>query len=503
IGYLAGDKPEGLALLDDGKLAVLNDNDFGVLEQEIPVDGSVPLNPNPTPVVLGLIDLGENNALDASNEDDGINIQNWPVFGLYQPDAIASFEANGQTYYVTANEGDIRDEEERIANLTLDPEAFPDAETLQQESQLGRLRISTIDGDLDNDGDFDQLFAYGGRSFSIWDEFGNLVFDSGDDFERITAQQVPELFNSSGTPDTFDDRSDNQGPEPEGIVTGVINDRTYTFIGLERIGGVIVYDVTNPTAPEFVQYLPNDNGGNPDDPVDREPEGLTFIPVEDSPNGEPLLVVAQEDSKTITVFSVNPGPGTPSDDELVGTEADETIIAGAGNDLVAGGLGNDTIFGGNGDDVLRGDFNSRSSDNTLGGDDVIYGGAGSDRIGGKAGNDSLFGQKGDDQIWGDAGDDLLRGGLGNDTLFGDNGSGGDGSDTFILAAGEGTDKIGDFQVGEDFIGLADGLTFGQLSVTQEGNNAVISFGDETLAILNHVQAETLIDNAATTFIFVG
>ncbi|NEQ87194.1 MAG: calcium-binding protein, partial [Moorea sp. SIO2I5] len=160
-------------------------------------------------------------------------------------------------------------------------------------------------------------------------------------------------------------------------------------------------------------------------------------------------------------------------------------------------------FGGNGDDVLRGDFNSRSSDNTLGGDDVIYGGAGSDRIGGKAGNDSLFGQNGDDQIWGDAGDDLLRGGLGNDTLFGDNGSSGDGSDTFILAAGEGTDRIGDFQVGEDFIGLADGLTFGQLSVTQEGNNAVISFGDETLAILNQVQAETLIDNAATTFVLVG
>ncbi|EGJ35199.1 MULTISPECIES: choice-of-anchor I family protein [Moorena] len=503
IGYLAGDKPEGLALLDDGKLAVLNDNDFGVLEQKIPVDGSVPLNPNPTPVVLGLIDLGENNALDASNEDDAINIQNWPVFGLYQPDAIASFEANGQTYYVTANEGDIRDEEERIANLTLDPDAFPDAETLQQESQLGRLRISTIDGDLDNDGDFDQLFSYGGRSFSIWDQFGNLVFDSGDDFERITAQQVPELFNSSGTPDTFDDRSDNQGPEPEGIVTGVINDRTYTFIGLERIGGVIVYDVTNPTAPEFVQYLPNDNGGNPDEPVDREPEGLTFIPVEDSPNGEPLLIVAQEDSETITIFSVNPGPGTPLDDELVGTEADETIIARAGNDTVAGALGNDTIFGGNGDDVLRGDFNSRSSDNTLGGDDVIYGGAGSDRIGGKAGNDSLFGQKGDDQIWGDAGDDLLRGGLGNDTLFGDNGSGGDGSDTFILAAGEGTDTIGDFQVSEDFIGLADGLTFGQLSVTQESNNAVISFGDETLAILNQVQAETLIDNAATTFILVA
>ncbi|NEO42575.1 MAG: calcium-binding protein [Moorea sp. SIOASIH] len=503
IGYLAGDKPEGLALLDDGKLAVLNDNDFGVLDQQIPVDGSVPLNPNLTPVLLGLIDLGENNALDASNEDNGINIQNWPVFGLYQPDGIASFEANGQTYYVTANEGDIRDEEERIANLTLDPEAFPDAETLQPESQLGRLRISTIDGDLDNDGDFDQLFSYGGRSFSIWDEFGNLVFDSGDDFERITAQQVPELFNSSGTPDTFDDRSDNQGPEPEGIVTGVINDRTYTFIGLERIGGVIVYDVTNPTAPEFVQYLPNDNGGNPDDPVDREPEGLTFIPVEDSPNGEPLLIVAQEASQTITVFSVNPGPGTPLDDELVGTEADETIIAGAGNDLVAGGNGNDTIFGGNGDDVLRGDFNSRSSSSTLGGDDVIYGGAGSDRIGGKAGNDSLFGQNGDDQIWGDAGDDLLRGGLGNDTLFGDNGSGGYGSDTFILAAGEGTDKIGDFQVGEDFIGLADGLTFGQLSVTQEGNKAVISSGDETLAILNQVQAETLIDNAATTFVLVG
>lgn len=148
--------------------------------------------------------------------------------------------------------------------------------------------------------------------------------------------------------------------------------------------------------------------------------------------------------------------------------------------------------------MLRGDLNSRSSGGTVGGDDIIYGGAGSDRIGGKAGDDTLKGGSGDDLIWGDDGDDLIYGGLGNDTLDGDASSVSTvGRDTFVLAVGEGTDTILDFQVGEDLIGLAKGLTFGQLSITQDGNNAVINFEDETLAIINRVGATTLTSDLFT------
>ncbi|MEL7494659.1 MAG: alkaline phosphatase, partial [Cyanobacteria bacterium J06554_11] len=179
--------------------------------------------------------------------------------------------------------------------------------------------------------------------------------------------------------------------------------------------------------------------------------------------------------------------GTEGDDELVGTDANETINALAGNDIVAGGLGNDVIDGGDGDDILRGDTNSRKPGDDVGGDDIIFGGAGSDRIGGKGGNDTLVGGEDDDLIWGDDGDDLIFGGLGNDTLTGDNFSGGQGTDTFVLAAGEGTDTIVDFEVGTDLIGLAGGLSFGQLTLMEDK----VLFGEEVLAMLNGVSTGTL------------
>ncbi|MGB3292736.1 MAG: glycerophosphodiester phosphodiesterase family protein [Phormidesmis sp.] len=175
--------------------------------------------------------------------------------------------------------------------------------------------------------------------------------------------------------------------------------------------------------------------------------------------------------------------GTRIADEIVDGEGESFLFGDDGNDLLAGDLGTDVIRGEAGDDVLRGDLNTRNAQVGIGDDNIIFGGTGNDRIGGKAGNDQLFGEAGDDRIWGDDGDDLIRGGLGNDTLTGDDNSGGSGSDTFVLAAGEGTDTITDFEVGIDFIGLAEGLTFGSLSVVAQGASTLISAGDETLAEL--------------------
>ncbi len=275
---------------------------------------------------LGLKDYSlEGNGLDASDrdgntdnddesDDSAININLEPVFGLYMPDAIASLEVNGETFYVIANEGDDRgdaDEDARgdairlkdLANVTsfsrtglsLDESIDP---ALLADSELGRLVISSIDGDTDGDGDIDQIVAYGGRSFSVLDSNANLIFDSGDQIAQITAQLAPELFNANdGSPDEFDTRSDAKGAEPEAITTGVINDTPYAFVGLERAGGgVLAFDLSDPSAPVFEQYIRND--------ADIAPEGFAFISAADSPTGEALLAVANEVSSTVTINQI-------------------------------------------------------------------------------------------------------------------------------------------------------------------------------------------------------
>lgn len=256
--------------------------------------------------------------LDASNKDEAINIATYAgLFGMYQPDAIAAFETFGKQYLITANEGDARDydgfsEEKRVKELALDPEAFPNAADLQLDEVLGRLKVTDTMGDTDDDGDFDTLYAYGGRSFSIFRVSPSgleLVFDSSYQFEQITASMLPEDFNSDNDENaSFDSRSDDKGPEPEGVVTGVINGHTFAFIGLERIGGIMVYDVTTPAAPKFVQYINTRNfSGDLESGTsgDLGPEGLIFIPETESPIGKPLLVVGYEVSGSTGIYEIN------------------------------------------------------------------------------------------------------------------------------------------------------------------------------------------------------
>ncbi|WP_342641329.1 choice-of-anchor I family protein [Rhodoligotrophos ferricapiens] len=258
------------------------------------------------------------NGLDASDRDGGINIANWPIVGMYMPDGIASFEIDGKTYYAIANEGDARGEEVRIKDLELDPGLYPNAEEIQQDENIGRLEASSIDGDWDGDGKIDLIHVYGGRSFSILDEDGNMVFDSGDAFEQIIAEQFPEQFNSGHDDnDSFDSRSDSKGSEPEGVTIGKIGDQTYAFIGLERQSGVMMYDVSNPLSPSFVKFI-----SNRDFTVDAEspeagdlgPEGILFIPAEDSPTGEALLVTGNEVSGTTSVYELR-DTETPPEEE--------------------------------------------------------------------------------------------------------------------------------------------------------------------------------------------
>lgn len=245
------------------------------------------------------------NALDASDRDGPsngrvINIRPWPVRGMYMPDGIASYDAGlGRDFVLTANEGDTRSENQRIGNsaIVLDPVAFPDAATLKQNANLGRLDLSTIDG-KNALGQYEALHVYGGRSFTIWDLSNGTLADSNDDIARVTAQVTPTLFNADeADPDEFDTRSDAKGAEPEAVTVGEIDGRAYAFVGLERAGGgFLIYDVRNPHLPRFVSYTP----GAPDDIA---LEGMVFIPAAQSPTGEPLLVTANEVSNTLGVYA--------------------------------------------------------------------------------------------------------------------------------------------------------------------------------------------------------
>ncbi|WP_287444648.1 choice-of-anchor I family protein [Thalassospira sp.] len=252
-------------------------------------------------------------AFDASDKDGKINIRTWPVMGMFMPDTIDAINIDGKEWVLIANEGDSRDydgysEETRVGKLPLDPVAFPTASTLQKDENLGRLKTTTAQGDVDGDGDFDVIYSYGARSFSVLDADGEMVFDSGDAFEQILAANYPNVFNSSDTENySRDNRSDDKGPEPEGIASGYVNGTPYAFIGLERQGGFMVYDLTNPTNPQFVTYHSDRRfSGNPENDTAGElaPEGLQFVDAKDSPTGNAMLVVASEVSGSTKVYDL-------------------------------------------------------------------------------------------------------------------------------------------------------------------------------------------------------
>lgn len=308
-------EPEYIAVSHDSKTAWITlqeNNALAIVDIE---SGAISLK------ALGTKDHSlPGNGLDASDRDNAagtagkINIANWPIQGMYLSDGIASYEYQGNSFLVLANEGDARDwpgyaEEIRIgdAGYVLDPTRFPNAATLKQNRNLGRLRATKANGDTDGDGDYDVIYTFGGRSFSVRDANGNLAFDSGDQFEQALAQIYPANFNASHDNNNLDSRSPAKGPEPEGVVIGKAFGRTYAFIGLERIGGVMVYDITNPYDVRFVNYANNRTFANPfgfATAGDLGPEGLVFIKEENSPIGTPLLITANEITGTTTIYAI-------------------------------------------------------------------------------------------------------------------------------------------------------------------------------------------------------
>lgn len=241
-------------------------------------------------------------------EDGEIRMQSYPgLFGLYMPDTIASYTTNSTTYLVTANEGDGREypiedfntsletgdaltDESKISKLDLDPAI---ADTYADDNDL---KVVIDMGDENNDGFYEKLYTYGARSFSIWNEAGDLIFDSGDSISKIVANAQPALFNQDAG--EIDGRSGNKGAEPEALVVGEIDGKIYAFVGLERQNGIVMYDITDPEKVRFVDYIETESEG------EVSPEGMKFIPASDSPNGKNLLLVANEISGSTAIYEI-------------------------------------------------------------------------------------------------------------------------------------------------------------------------------------------------------
>jgi len=312
LAYVTLQENNALATIDIGSARVLSVKPLGYKDHSLPGNG---------------LDASDrDSAVDVPNDDDtrvGINIARWPVKGMYQPDGIATLRLPGnRIFLVTANEGDEREYEDEDGNavlverttvgaVTLDPlfalpAGYPTAAALKANSALGRLRITNQLGNAG--GTYQTLYAAGTRSISIHTADGTRIWDSGDQFEKITAAALPAVFNSGhdAFPNVPEDRSRAKGPEPEGVTVGRVGMNQYAFVTLERIGGIMVYDVTDPYAPVFVQYVnPRDFTANPTTGVtDSGPEGVTFVSDDDSPTGTPLLLVGNEVSKTLAVYEI-------------------------------------------------------------------------------------------------------------------------------------------------------------------------------------------------------
>lgn len=264
-------------------------------------------------VPLGLKDHSKPaDAFDASDKDGRIDIRTHPVKGVYMPDAVSHFRSRGRTYLVMANEGDSRDwechaDEVRVKDAELSPTAFPDAARLKQDTELGRLTV-LADSPKDAQGRFTELRAFGGRSISVRSADGSLVWDSGSGLEQLIARELPGQFNSDNEEnDSFDSRSDNKGPEPEGVTVGEVRGRPYAFVGLERVSGIAVYDLSDPGNPRQAGYVnTRDFTGDVEAGTagDVGPEGVLFVDGKDSPTHKPLLIVGNEISGTTAIYEI-------------------------------------------------------------------------------------------------------------------------------------------------------------------------------------------------------
>ena len=237
-------------------------------------------------------------------EDGKAELKNQNVYGVYMPDGIDAFEADGETYLITANEGDARE--------------WGDYSGVKK-TKIEGTKVETLDNEKWDGIDAEKTYILGGRSFAIFRASDmQLVYESGALIESAVAKsQFKDYFNCSNDDVELDSRSKKKGPEPETVTVSDIEGRRYAFVGLERIGGVMMFDITDfkSGTERFSDRNVSSSGGvsltayansrdySVDMGGDVAPEGLDFLPAEKSPIGKDLLFVSNENSGTVSVYT--------------------------------------------------------------------------------------------------------------------------------------------------------------------------------------------------------
>ena len=288
---------------------------------------------------LGYKDLSrEENAIDLV-EDNAYSPKTYPqAVGAYMPDAVSLYSAGGKTYLLTANEGDAREWGKDAAEYVNEIKV-----TLHAADGSAAEKVRVVDPEGIDGMPEGSSVLFGGRSFSVYCvEADGLtqVFDSGNDFEAKTAAYIPAFFNCSNDDNAFDSRSAKKGPEPESVTVGTVEGRTYAFVALERIGGIMVYDITDPDAVTYSNYINTRDFAEDPDKANPEknpgfsltgdfaPEGLYFIDADQSPSSTPILLAAFEVSGTVAAYAVGESPSTHNLDYV---PAKEPTTQEAGN----------------------------------------------------------------------------------------------------------------------------------------------------------------------------
>lgn len=256
-------QPDSVGIAPDGSflaVAIENerDEDLGdgrvgqmpagsVFMVDLTADGLIACDTARVADITGLADIAPE---DPEPEFISINGENEVVVTLQENNHIVVLSSAGAVLShfsageVTLQGVDTEEEGALVFDQTITVPREPDSITWIDNAHFA----------MANEGDMDG----GSRGWTIFSQDGDLVYDSGMDFENAIIQigHYPE------------ERSGNKGVEPESVTFDTFGGTPYVFVGAERASVVGVYDITDPAAPVLTQLLPSGIG----------PEGYVTIP---------------------------------------------------------------------------------------------------------------------------------------------------------------------------------------------------------------------------------